>query len=736
MGDPDGLPLTGECFRRYGGPVEADGIQCAPPPGFPVAARRPAVLEAHGVSRVDDYAWLRDGNDPQTADYLAAEQAYYEREIARLAPIRVELEAEMTSRLPTVDASVAWRRAGIVYFTRSRRGEEQDRLFRYDAPTGSEQLIFDPNTLPSTGIRAPRLVDPSPDASVVAYTIPDEWTPGAQELRFRDVDTGLDLPDRVRGVGLTGAWSSDSASFVYVRHDGLRGYAVGRHRLGTIGTQDEPLIRDDDPRFSMRVQPSRDGEWIIVTSAAADSSEVQLLGAGRADEPARLVARRRPGVRYDVEPLPGGWDGTGEDRLLLVTDDGAPEFRLLEAPVPAAGGIGDARDWAPVPGLRLASSERLEYAVVMVAHVLLGVRRDGEPFLRVVDRPAPGADVPARPAVREVHPGVPFGQLRLWQAGDPDTTSVVIVEENLVTAAAWVEVDLTTGTRTVVKRTPLVNVDPTRYVTERLFVTASDGVQVPVTIAHRRDARRGRTTGLLLTGYGAFEQCRWPGFDPATLSLLDRNLVVAVAHVRGGGELGRSWWEGARGRNKQRTFIDLFAVRDGLVAAGWAGEVRGGARVVVRGESAGGLLAAAVYSRGPRMWRAVVTETPLIDPVTVLMDPSTPTPPGLGEEWGDPVADPDDLAAMLAWCPYDNLPPAGRPPLLVTAVRTDPRHPLHDAARWVARLRATDSGRSPSPVLLRVDPGTGRRTLPGTGPVAVRYESEILAWVLDQLGLA
>jgi oligopeptidase B len=717
--------------------VEADGIQYAPPPGLPAAARRPAVLEVHGVSRVDDYAWLRHVGDPQTVDYLASEQAFYDRAIARLAPIQVELEAEMTSRLPTVDASVAWRRAGIVYFTRSRRGAEQERLFRYDASTGGEQLIFDPNTLASAGRRGPRLVEPSPDASVVAYTVPDERTPGAGELRFRDVATGLDLADRVRGVGVTGSWSSDSHVFVYVCHNGLRGYAVGRHVLGTTGAQDEPLLTEDDPRFSLRVHGSQDGAWILVTSAAADSSEVHLLRADRAGAAPRLVAPRRPGVRYDVEPLPGGWDGAGEDRLLLVTDDGAPEFRLLQAPVPADGRAGDTRDWAAVPGLRLAPSERLDYVVVMVRHVLLGIRRDGEPFLRVVDRPAPGTDLPARPATREVHPGVPFGQLRLWQAGgDPDTTSVVIVEENLVTAPAWVEVDLSTGARTVVKRTPLVNVDPTRYVTERLFVTAPDGMQVPVTMARRRDARRGRTTGLLLTGFGAFEQCRWPGFDPATLSMLDRNLVVAVAHVRGGGELGRSWWEGARGRNKQRTFVDLFAVRDALVAAGWAGEVRGGARVVVRGESAGGLLAAAVYSRGPRMWRAVVAETPLVDPVTAVVDPTVPTPPGLAEEWGDPVGDPDDFAAMLAWCPYDNLPPAGRPPLLVTAVRDDPRHPLHEAARWVARLRATDHGRSPSTVLLRVDPGTGARLLPGNGPAVVRYEAEILAWVLDQLGLA
>lgn len=700
------------------------------------------------MSRVDDYAWLARSDDPQTVDHLRSEQAFYDREIARLAPIRVSLEAEMAGRLPAADASVAWRRSGIVYFTRSRRGEEHERLFRLDHDGAGEHLVLDPNSLGPVGARPTSLdadgtsrgglvpltlVEPSPDGSVVAYGVVG---PDGPEIRFRDVETALDLPDRLPGAGPTGAWGADSRSFLYVRSDGRRGHEVLRHAIGTASGQDGTVLTEDDPRFDLRVHASRDGSWIVLTSASAESSEVSLVPSGRTGETPRLVTPRRPGVRYDVEPLPGGWDGLGEDTLLLVTDDGAPEFRLVEAPVPPPGGAGDARYWEPVAGLPGSSAERLEFAVVMVRHVVLGVRRDAEPFLRIVDRPPPGTALAARPATREVHPGVPYGRLRLWHPDDPGTGSVVIVEENLVTAPAWVEIDLATGARSVVKRTPLTGVDPTRYVTDRVYARAADGVAVPVTIARRRDSRRGRTAGMVVTAFGAFEECNWPAFDPATLSLLDRDLVVAVAHVRGGGELGRGWWSAARGRHKARSFVDLFAVRDALVAAGWAGEVRGGARVVVRGASAGGQLAAAVYSRAPRMWRAVVAETPLVDPVTALSDPAQPPSPGLVEEWGDPVASPADLAAMLAWSPYDNPPPPGRPPLLVTGTRSDARHPLHEAARWVARLRATDQSRTPSPVLLRIDTGTGERTLPGMGSARMRYEAEILAWVLDQLGLA
>lgn len=714
--------------------MEADGLEFAPPPGSPAAPRRPAVMENRGTTeRVDDLAWMIHPDDPRTAEHLQSERHLYERSVARLAPIRMSLEDEMVGRFPAADASVAWRRAGVVYFTRSRRGDEHDRLFCFD-PAGGEKLLLDPNTLPESLNGPLPLIEPSPDGTVIAYAV--RSGDGQVELRFRNAATGRDLPDHVRGVSDTGVWTSGSRGFLYIRHDGMRGYEVVLHVLGTPSGQDERILSEDDPRFGLRVRTSRDGAWIIATSQAGDCSEVYLLRTDHPTEPPRSVAARRPGIRYDVEPMPGGWDGCGADCLLVVTDDGEPEFRLVEAPVPGSGQVGDPRAWAPVSGLPAVTAERLEYALVMARHVVLGVRRDAEPFLRIVDRPAPGTPPGMRLATREVHPGVPFGRLRLWYTDDPHAASVVIVEENLVTAPAWVEIDLATGARTVVKRTPLAGVDPTRYVTDRLYATAPDGVSVPITIARRRDARRGRTAGLVLTAFGAFEECRWPSFDPATLSLLDRELVVAVAHVRGGGELGRAWWEAARGADRPRSFVDLFAVRDALVAAGWAGEVRGGARVVVRGASAGGQLAAAVYSRGPRMWRAVVAETPLVDPVTTLCDGTQPPPPGFLEEWGDPLLSSEDLAAMLAWSPYDNPPPPGRPPLLVTATTTDSRHPLHEASRWVTRLRATDQMRSPSPVLLRIDPGKGERTLPGSASARMRYEAEILAWVLDQLGLA
>jgi oligopeptidase B len=716
--------------------VEAGQFGFKPPPGRPVAPRRPVVHEAHGVQRLDDYAWLRDVGDPIVREYLHAERAYYHSTTASLEPVRRRLEAEMVARTPPADASVAWQRHGVVYFTRSHRGEEHDRLYRLDPVTMAEHLVLDPSDVArGAAFLELGLVDPSPDGGLVAYTVD---TDGEEifELRFRDVETGADLRDRIQGVSYGGAWSADARQYLYVVADARgRSHQVRRHVLGTPADADALVLGEPDRRFELEVTASRDGGWVLISAVAPDTSEVHLVSAVDPAEPPRCVAPRREGVDYLVEPLPGGWDGAGGDLLLVVTDDGAPEFRLCQTPVPPAGGTGSAAGWVAVGGLP-GAGERLEAAVVLDRHVVLTARRDAEPFLRVIDRPRPGSALPGRPVTREVHPGVPFGQLRLWHPEDPAASTVVIVEENLVSAPAWVAIDLFTGARTVIKRTQVPSADPTAYVTERLHATAPDGVRVPVTIAHRRDARRGRTAGLLLTGYGAYETCSWPQFDVATLSLLDRNMVVGVAHVRGGGELGRHWWSASRRTAKPNTFVDYVAVRDALVAGGWAGEVRGGARVVSRGMSAGGLLQAAVFSRAPRMWRAVVAEVPFVDVVTTLSDPDLPLTEEEWDEWGDPVHDAREFAAMLAWSPFDNPPPPGRPALLVTAALHDRRVLVHEPAKWVARLRATDDPRAPSPVLLRVELGEGNHTGPSGRFARLRYEAEILAWVLAQLRLS
>jgi oligopeptidase B len=737
------------------------------PVTMPQAPRRPTVHEAHGVRREDDYAWLHDIAAPQSAGYLQAvaylqaERDFYDQAVARLGPLTERLAEEFTARTPVFGTSPRWRRGGLDFFTLAGPEEGGERPFVVQPAgdgqgrAGGERLLFDPHRIaPEAPYLDLGVVEPSPDGRALAYSV-DLTGDEVFELRFRDVASGRDLPDRVPRCCRGGGFSADGSMFFYAVPGetggvGETGGAAGaqggalagrvlRHRLGTPVADDVAVAVEADRRFEFTVHGSRDGGWIVIRSASRDTSQVELVDARHPEELPRLVAAARPGIGYDVEPMPGGWAGDGEDLLLVVTDDGAPEFRLMTAPVPQPGRVGDPADWRVVPrAVASDGSERLEEVCLLRRHLVLSLRGDGEPFLRVLGR-GPGTAVGER-AMREIHAGLPCGQVRLWHAQDPSATQVTVVEQNLVTAPRWIDVDLTTGERSVLARTEVPGVDPTRYVTERLDATGADGVRVPVTIARPAELEPGKSAGALLEGFGAYETCSWPRFSVSTLSLLDRGLVIAVAHVRGGGELGRRWWQAGRLRAKQNTFDDFVAARDALVAAGWAGEDG----VVSRGRSAGGLLQGAggllqgaVFSQAPQRFAAVVAEMPFVDVVTALSDPSLPPPAWERDEWGDPVTDPEAFAAMLAWSPYDNPPPSGkRSPLLVTGALDAPRALVTGPAKWVARLRATDELEAPAPLLFRVGLGPEPRA-GAVGRIGqLRYEAEILSWMLDRLGLA
>jgi oligopeptidase B len=714
----------------------------------PMAERRRTVHVAHGVRRDDDYSWLRAVDDECVLAYLRAERDYYEATTAHLHTLRDHLAGEMIGRTPGDDTSVRWHAGGMTYCTQTIAGQEYERLYRID-DDDTLRLLLDPNALTDGPYLALGLVEPSPDGRLLAYSL-DLVGDEIYELRFRDLATGRDLPDRLPRTDSTGAWSADSTAFLYTVPDPAhRPDRVQLHRLGEAVQDDRVLLNEPDEHFELSVQVSRDGAWVVVTSASRDTTEVHLLSAAAPQEPPRLVAARRAGVDYAVEVLPGDWDGKGADRLLVVSDDGEPEFRLLVADLPGPGQVGDPETWTPVARAVGGSFERLVSATVLAGHVVLELRRDGEPFLRVLDRVL-AAD--GRRQIREVHPGLPCGQLRVWKAHDPAASTVIVVEENLVTAPVWVQVDLTTGARQVLKRAVVPGMDAGRYVTERILATSADGTRVPVTIARLRteqqsspsgsqgtassrqtaDAGVPAAGGVLLYGYGAYESCSWPQFSVATLSLLDRGVVYAVAHVRGGGELGRRWWLDGRLRSKQHTVDDFLAARDALVGAGWAGEHG----VVCRGLSAGGLLAGIAFSQAPDRWRAVVAEVPFVDVVTTLCDPTIPLTISEWDEWGDPIRSAEDFASMLAYSPYDNPPPPGRPALLVTGAVKDPRVLVHEPAKWVARLRATDDAGSPSPLLFRAELGQGAHGGPSGRLAALRYEAEICAWVLEQLDAA
>jgi oligopeptidase B len=697
----------------------------------PVAPVEPTVHELHGVVRVDDYFWLRDAERAETVEYLAAERAFYDARMAHARPLRDSMFAEMTRRTVPTDRSVSWRDNGSVYYTQTVPGKEYEQFLRSDAEEFAAELLLDENILAGDAdyfSLGERLV--SPDGSLLAYSVDFDGSE-FYTVHLRDLTTGEDLADEIARTYYGAAWSADSSTLFYVAVDHAhRPHQVWRHRVGTPTADDVLVYSDPDERFEVHVEGSRSGGMVIISSLAKDTSESWLVAADRPDEPPVVVEPRRPGVLYFVShaPLAGGAAGTDDsvngEALLIVTNDDAQEFRLMSTPVRRPGRASWTELIAEDPAERLAAAD------VFAGYVVLTVRRDGAPLLRILRRD--GAQEAVDIQAVDVHPGIEAGTIQLGRNDDYDVESVLVSVESYTQPTAWYDVDLATGTRTLRRRREVPGYDPELYVSATYHVEAADGVLVPVTVVRREDTPLDGTAPCLLYAYGAYEFSYEPEFDVGLPSLLDRGVVFAHAHVRGGGEGGRRWWLDGSLDRKQNTFGDFVAVADAL-----ADGLVDPAGLVARGLSAGGLLMGAAYSQAPRRWRGVVAEVPFVDVVTTMLDETIPLTAQEWDEWGDPRR-PDDFAWMLEYSPYDNPPPlADRPRLLVTAALHDPRVMYWEPAKWVAKLRATGStGAVAGDLLLRMELGAGAHVGPSGRFGHLLYEAEVYAWVLDTLGLS
>lgn len=678
----------------------------------PIAPVGPTVHELHGVRRVDDYAGLRDIAKDETLAFLAAERAYYDARVEHTGPLRQQLFGSMSRLIAPADESARWMHGGFVYYTRTVPGKEYTQYLRESAGNPSAQVLLDENELAdgadyfSLGVR-----EVSPDSGLLAYSY-DRTGDEVYELAFRDLATGTDRPDRIARSYYGGAWSADSGSFFYTVHDeAYRPYQVWRHRLGTAAAADRLVYQEDDDRFEVTVSASRSGGLVVIDVFARDCTEVWLVPADRPDEPPVVVEPRRRGVEYRVAHAPHP-DG---DVLLVVTNDGAAEFRLMRTPVATPGRA----HWEEVVAEH--PEERLVSADVFAGHIVLSLRRDGYPVLRIVPREGLERAI-------DVGPGLEGGTIELDHNEEFAAGEVLVAVGSYTEPTTWYAVDLHTGARELRHREAVPGYDPAAYVSSRLRLPARDGQLVPVTVVRRADVPLDGTAPCLLYGYGSYEYSEEPVFDPALPALLDRGVVFAHAHIRGGGEMGRRWYEHGRLAHKQNTFNDFVDVADGL-----ADGLVDGSRIVARGLSAGGLLMGAVYSQVPRRWRGVVAEVPFVDVLTTMLDATIPLTPQEWTEWGDPRR-PEEFGWMLAYSPYDNIPDLeGRPRLLVTGALHDPRVMVWEPAKWVARLRET--GSVDDSVLFRCELGAGAHVGPSGRFGHLFYEAEVFAWVLDTMGV-
>lgn len=710
--------------------------------GPPQAPRQPREHREHGVTRADPYHWLRELDGRAVRAHLAAERSWYDTATGHLTPLVATLQAEMVERVASTDSSVSWRLGTCSYYTRVPVGREYPQLVRElnlpdtggrparsVAPPAAEQPHADPHILldlndvagDSDYAELSHLMV-SPDERLLAYSV-DLVGDEVYRLRFRDLDTGRDLADEVPRCYYGGAWSADSRHFFYTVHDAAyRPYRVFRHEVGTAAVEDALVLQEDDERFELLVRGSRSGGLVVIWARSRDTTETWVVDAREPTTPARSVGGRRPGVEYHAEHLATG----GGEELLVVTNDAAAEFRLVRAPVPRQAGQDHTawrgvRDEVPV--------ERLERVDAFADRVVLSYRTEGETRLRVLT----ATDLTAEGTV--VRPAYPCGAVRLGPNRHFAARTVSVADSSYLHPTVWSDLDPETEARVERHRQQAPGHDPARYVVERRHADAPDGTPVPATLVRHRNTPLDGSAPALIYGYGAYEAVDDPAWDPALPSLLDRGVVYVHAHVRGGGEQGRRWWLEGRLSHKQNTFSDYAAVADGLAGDLGGPPVVDGSRLATRGLSAGGLLQGAVFSQRPDRWRAVVAEVPFVDVVSTMFDASIPLTVNEWDEWGDPRRE-REFRWLLAYSPYENLPPAGgRPDLLVTGALHDPRVMVWEPAKWVAALRHSDPAWSPR-CLFRVETGAGAHVGPSGRYAHLGYEAEVYAWVLDRLEVA
>lgn len=732
-----------------------------PIPGPPVPERRPTTLRAHGDTRTDDWYWLRDRDDPAVLEHLRSENRYAESILSRLEPLHQALYSEMVARIAETDESVPVQVGPWWYFTRTEEKKSYGIHCRCPAGPGEdppdvrtvspdEQVILDENMLAggSDHFALGDLVV-SPDHRWVAYAVDTTGgevfslhfcsleTPGRPEASEEHAD------EVVTGTYYGLAWSNDSTTVFYTRVDAaMRPYQLWRHRLGTSPSDDAVVLEEPDERFTLSVGWTKDRALITVPLHSHTTSEIWTIPADQPDAEPSVVEPRRPGVEYAVEHHRGGDRDGGW--LLLLTNDGAPDFHLV-ATEAGRGPGGPRHEVIPHrPGTRLEDVE------VFARHLAVSERLDGELRLRVVPLHLDPTGEPSWPGLFEGSRLLPTPEHPSTTVPGPNPESgsrwLRYERTSLVSPRTVVDLDMSSGREVIRKRQPVIgSFDPARYRTFRVWAASSGGTLVPISLVHRSDLLPDESSPpgtpprlpapCLLYGYGAYEHSVDPAFSSLRLSLLDRGFVYAIAHVRGGGELGRGWYEDGKGVAKPHTFTDFVACARHLVALGFTSPEL----LVARGASAGGMLMGAVVNLAPDLFRAVIAEVPFVDCLTTMLDESLPLTVGEWEEWGDPVTDPEVYRLMKSYSPYDNVQPRGpvrqhqhHPAILATAGLNDPRVGYWEPAKWVARLRQADPTGT---ALLRTELSAGHGGPSGRYD-AWREEALVYAFAIDAVGSA
>ena len=694
----------------------------------PVAKRVDTRREHHGDVFIDPYEWLRDKSDQEVIDYLDAENAFTEHVTADLAPLRQKIFDEIKARTKETDLSVPTRRGPWWYYGRSFQGKQYGVQCRcpvtdpddwtppqFDEATEipGEQVLLDENVeAEGHDFFSLGAATVSIDGNILAYSV-DVKGDERYTLRFKDLRTGEPYADEISGVGAGATWGADNTTVYYVTVDeAWRPDTVWRHRLGA-DAPDEQVYHEPDERFWVAVGRTRSNKYVLIAAGSAVTSEMRYADAADPDATFQTVWPRRDGIEYSLDHAVVG----GEDRFLILHNDGAENFTLVDAPV------SDPTDLRTL--IEHRGDVRLDAVDAFDGHLVVSYRADALPRIQLWPVDESGYGRPSDITFDSELMSVGLSANPNWRA-----PKMRIGATSFVTPVQIYDLDLASGERTLLREQPVLgDYRPEDYVERRDWAVASDGARVPISIVHRVGLEY--PAPVLLYGYGAYEACEDPRFSIARLSLLDRGMAFAVAHVRGGGELGRPWYEHGKMLEKRNTFTDFIAVASHLVGT----DVTRAENMVAYGGSAGGLLMGAVANMAPDLFAGILASVPFVDPLTTILDPSLPLTVTEWDEWGNPLEDPDVYHYMKSYAPYENVETRQYPAILAMTSLNDTRVYYTEPAKWVAALRHAqqDPEAEGVRVLLKTEMNAGH------GGISGRYErwketAFQFAWILETAG--
>ncbi|GAB3346990.1 S9 family peptidase [Lysobacter tyrosinilyticus] len=699
-------------------------------PAPPDAARKPHVVTApHGAARTDDYYWLRDDTrkNPDMLAYLNAENAYADAVMKPLRPLQDMLYEEIVSRIQQDDASVPFRERGYWYYTRfeigkdypvhARRKDAADvdamSIQRANAANdfAGEEVLLDVNAM-AAGKEYFSVGDyeVSQDNQLLAWA---EDSVGRRQYttRFKNLATGEVYADQVEGVSPNLVWADDNKTLFYIENDPetLLTVRVKKHVLGTKAAQDVLVYEEHDDSFYMDLSRTRDEKFICIGMSSTVSDELRCAPAADPKEFAVLAPRQR-----DVEYSADHHDGRWVIRTNAPDSSGKPakNFKLVTAPTTSTSRK-EWKDWIPARDDVYIDGFELFDGFTAIAE-----RSEGLERVRVLGNDGKSEQVKA---------DEPAYSMGLDVNAEPDTEWLRYSYTSMTTPNTTYELNTRTGERRLLKRDPVPGYDPSQYVTERLWATARDGTRIPVSLVYKRGFRKDGTAALLQYGYGSYGASMDPGFSNSVVSLLDRGMVYAIAHIRGGEEMGRAWYDNGKLFNKKNTFTDFIDVTDFLVQEGYAAKDR----VAAHGGSAGGLLMGAISNMAPDRYRVILTEVPFVDVVTTMLDASIPLTTNEYDEWGNPEKQ-DYYDYMLSYSPYDNLSTQAYPAMFVGTGLWDSQVQYYEPAKYVAKLR--DLNTSGHTVIFRTNMDAGHGGKSGRFR-RHKERAEMYAFMLDQLGL-